>query len=139
MQTGKLDIVKDNIDNIYAYVDHLACPICTPMTYKDENGDKQEDARLTGETGTLCDHLSRIPTDGVMLGNVLYINCLDQAAVLADAMGDTEKAQSYREAAATAREAGMNSSLTRIPEKQRTPRVRSRIPRLPMQHLFVSM
>lgn len=102
MQTGKLDIVKDNIDNIYAYVDHLAS---TPMTYKDENGDKQEDARLTGETGTLCDHLSRIPTDGVMLGNVLYINCLDQAAVLADAMGDTEKAQSYRETAATAREA----------------------------------
>jgi len=102
MQTGKLDIVKDNIDNIYAYVDHLAS---TPMSYKDENGDKKEDARLTGETGTLCDHLSRIPTDGVMLGNALYINCLDQAAVLADAVGDTEKAEGYRETAATAREA----------------------------------
>ena len=102
MQTGKLDIVKDNIDNIYAYVDHLAS---TPMSYKNGNGDKKEDARLTGETGTLCDHLSRIPTDGVMLGNVLYINCLDQAAVLADVMGDTDKAESYRETAATAREA----------------------------------
>ena len=40
-----------------------------------------------------------------MLGNVLYINCLDQAAVLADAIGDTDKAESYRETAATAREA----------------------------------
>jgi alpha-L-rhamnosidase len=102
MQTGKLDIVKDNIDNIYAYVDTLAN---TPLSYKDENGDKQTDDRLTGETGTLADHLSRAGTDSVMLGEVVYINCLDQAAVLADAVGDTEKAESYRATAATAREA----------------------------------
>ena len=57
MQTGKLDIVKDNIDNIYAYVDHLAS---TPMSYKDENGDKKEDTRLTGETGTLAITFQRI-------------------------------------------------------------------------------
>ena len=109
------------------------------MSYKDENGDKKEDARLTGETGTLCDHLSRIPTDGVMLGNVLYINCLDQAAVLADVMGDTDKAESYRETAATAREAWNEFSLIRTLEKQRTLRARFRIHRLLMQLLFVFM
>ena len=53
-----------------------------------------------------------------MLGNVLYINCLDQAAVLADAMGDTEKAQSYRETAATAREAWNEFSLIRTLENK---------------------
>ncbi len=102
MQTGNLGIVQDNIENIYTYVDHLAQ---TPMTYKDENGDKQEEPRLTGETGTLCDHLSRIPTDGVMLGNAVYIACLDEAALMADAVGDSDKAEEYRSTAETAREA----------------------------------
>ncbi len=57
MQAGKLDIVKDNIDNIYAYVDHLPS---TPMSYKNGNGDKKEDTS-TGETGTLCDRLFQNP------------------------------------------------------------------------------
>ena len=102
VQTGNLQIVKDNIDNIITYVDHLAA---TPMKYKDENGDKQEEPRLTGETGTLCDHLARIPTDGVMLGNAVYIACLDEAALMADAAGYADKAEEYRSIAATAREA----------------------------------
>ena len=102
VQTGNLEIVKDNIDNICTYVDHLAA---TPMKYKDENGDKQEEPRLTGETGTLCDHLSRIPTDGVMLGNAVYIACLDEAALMAEAAGRTDKAEEYRGIATTAREA----------------------------------
>ena len=102
MQTGNLDIVRDNIDNIYAYVDHL---IDTPLSYKDENGDKQQEPRLTGETGTLADHLARVVTDSVLLGNAVYIACVDQAAAMADAVGDAEKAESYRSTAVTAREA----------------------------------
>ena len=102
LQTGDLAIVRDNIENIYTYVDHLAA---TPMKYKDENGDKQEEPRLTGETGTLCDHLARIPTDGVMLGNAVYIACLDEAALMADAVGDSGKAEEYREIAKAARQA----------------------------------
>ena len=102
LQTGDLAILRDNIDNIYTYVDHLAD---TPLKYKDANGDKQTDPRLTGETGTLCDHLARVPTDGVCLGNAVYIACLDEAAVMADALGDAAKAEHYREVAATAREA----------------------------------
>ena len=100
MQSGNLEIVRDNIDNVYAYVDHL---IDTPLSYKDENGDKQKEPRLTGETGTLADHLSRVVTDGVLLGNAVFINCVDQAAVMADAIGDTEKAEGYRAVAAEAR------------------------------------
>ena len=102
MQSGNLDIVRDNIENIYTYVDHM---IDTPLSYKDENGDKQQEPRLTGETGTLADHLARVVTDSVMLGNAVFIACVDQAAVMADAIGDAEKAESYRAAAATAREA----------------------------------
>ena len=102
MQTGDLAIVRDNIDNICTYIDHLND---TPLKYKDANGDKQTDERLTGETGTLCDHLARIPTDGVSLGNAVYIACLDEAAAMLEALGETEKAASYRETAALAREA----------------------------------
>jgi len=102
MQTGDKAIVRDNYDNIRAYVDHL---IDTPLTYKDENKEKHEEPRLTGETGTLCDHLSRIPTDGVSLGNAVFIACLDEAAVMADAMDDADTAQRYREKAADARAA----------------------------------
>ncbi|MBQ7370433.1 MAG: family 78 glycoside hydrolase catalytic domain [Blautia sp.] len=102
IQTGKLDIVKENIENIYAYVDNLAAQ---PLKYKIETGDKLEEPRLTNDTGTLADHLSRISTDSVLLGEALYIKCLDQAIVMADAIGDTEKADEYRELAADAREA----------------------------------
>ena len=102
LQTGDLGIVQDNIENIYAYVDHLAE---TPMSYKDADGEKQQEPRLTGETGTLCDHLARIPSDGVMLGNAVYIACLDEAALMADAVGDADKAEEYRAIAETAREA----------------------------------
>ena len=102
MQTGDPAILRDNIDNIYTYVDHL---IDTPLKYKDANGDKQTETRLTGETGMLCDHLARVSTDGVSLGNAVYIACLDEAALMADALGDAEKAAYYRETAATAREA----------------------------------
>lgn len=102
LQTGDLSILRDNIDNIYTYVDHL---IDTPLKYKDANGDKQTDSHLTGETGTLCDHLARVPTDGVSLGNAVYIACLDETALMADALGDVARAEHYREVAATAREA----------------------------------
>ena len=102
MQTGDPAILRDNIDNIYTYVDHL---INTPLKYKDASGDKQTETRLTGETGTLCDHLARVPTDGVSLGNALYIACLDETALMAEALGDAERASYYRETAATAREA----------------------------------
>ena len=102
MQTGDPAILQDNIENIYTYVDHL---IDTPLKYKDANGDKQTETRLTGETGTLCDHLARVPTDGVSLGNAVYIACLDDTSLMAEALGDAEKAAYYRETAATAREA----------------------------------
>ena len=102
MQTGDKAILRDNIDNIYTYVDHL---MDTPLKYKDANGDKQTDDRLTGETGTLCDHLARVPSDGVSLGNAVYIACLDESALMAEALGDTVKAEQYRAAAAEAREA----------------------------------
>ncbi|MBQ3373552.1 MAG: family 78 glycoside hydrolase catalytic domain [Oscillospiraceae bacterium] len=102
LQTGDLSILRDNIDNICTYVDHL---IDTPLTYKDANKEKHTDDRLTGETGTLCDHLARVPSDGVMLGNAVYIACLDEAATMADALGDAAKAEHYRGVAATAREA----------------------------------
>ena len=102
LQTGNLGVLRDNIENIYAYVDHLAD---TPLKYKNENGDKLEEPRLTGETGTLCDHLARIPTDGVSLGNAVYIACLDEAAAMAEALGDVEKAETYRATATDARAA----------------------------------
>ena len=102
MQTGDAAIARDNIDNIRAYVDHL---IDTPLTYKDAEKKKQTEPRLTGETGTLCDHLARIPTDGVSLGNCVFIACLDEAAVLCQATGDAEKADFYRQKAEEARAA----------------------------------
>ena len=101
-QTGDLAIVRDNLENLTAYVDHL---IETPLTYKDADKNKHEEARLTGETGTLCDHLARVPTDGVSLGNAVFIACLDEAAVMCDAVGDGEKAGIYRQKATEAREA----------------------------------
>ena len=102
MQTGDTAILRDNIENIRAYVDHL---IDTPLSYKDADKNKHEEPRLTGETGTLCDHLARIPTDGVSLGNAVFIACLDEAAVMCEALGDQENAARYREKAADAREA----------------------------------
>ena len=102
LQTGDKAILRDNIDNICAYVDHL---IDTPLTYKDSNKQKHEEPRLTGETGTLCDHLARVPTDGVSLGNAVFIACLDEAALMLGAMGMNEKAEVYRAKAADAREA----------------------------------
>ncbi len=102
LQTGDPAIVEDNLENICTYVDHL-CD--TPLKYKDASKKKQEEPRLTGETGTLCDHLSRIPTDGVSLGNAVFIACLDEAAVMCDAAGEAEKAETYRQKAAEARTA----------------------------------
>ncbi len=102
MQTGDRTILRENIDNICTYVDHL---IETPMTYKDADKKKQTEPRLTGETGTLADHLARIPTDSVLLGNAMFIACLDEAAVMCGALGDTQKAETYRQKSAEAREA----------------------------------
>ena len=102
MQTGDVSIVEENIDNVIAYVDTL---INTPLTYKDSDGNNKEDARLTGETGTLADHLARITTNSVMLGECVYIACLDEAAVMAEAVGNTEKAEEYTNKAKEAREA----------------------------------
>lgn len=102
MQTGRLDIVEENIENINAYMNTL---ISKPLSYKDAAGEKKEDARLTGETGTLADHLARVTTDPVLLGNAVYIACLDEAAVMSNAVGDTEKAQEYTKKAEEAREA----------------------------------
>lgn len=100
IQTGDTAIVKDNLENICTYVDHL---IDTPLKYKDADKKKHEEPRLTGETGTLCDHLARIPTDGVSLGNAVFIACLDEAAIMCDAAGAPEKAEEYRQKAAEAR------------------------------------
>ena len=102
LQTGDIAIVEDNIDIIRAYVDHL---IDTPLSYKDADKQKHEEPRLTGETGTLCDHLARVPTDGVSLGNAVFIACLDEAAQMCEAVGDAEKADHYRQKAVDAREA----------------------------------
>lgn len=102
MQTGRKTILEENRENIYAYVDTL---VSTPFKYKDAKGEKKEDDRLTGETGTLADHLSRVTTDSVLLGNALYIKCLDQASVIAAALEDTEKAEAYSQKAKEARTA----------------------------------
>jgi len=102
MQTGRLSIVEENIDNIYAYIDTLTS---TPLTYKDAKGEKQTVEALTGETGTLADHLARVGTNSVLLGNCVYIACLDEAAVMAEAVGDTEKAAELYQKAADARTA----------------------------------
>ena len=102
LQTGNTAIVRDNIENIKTYVDHL---IATPLTYKNEKGKKKTEARLTGETGTLCDHLARVPSDSVSLGNAVFIACLDEAAAMCEAVGETVKAEEYRAAAVNAREA----------------------------------
>lgn len=102
MQTGRIEIVKENIDNIYAYVNTL---ISRPFKYKDKKGNKQEDIRLTNEVGTLADHLSRVDTSNVPIGNAVFIACLDEAAVMADAVGDADIAKEYRVKAYEAREA----------------------------------
>lgn len=102
MQTGRLDIAEENIENIYAYMDTLTG---TPLKYKDADGEKKEEPRLTNEVGTLADHLARITTDPVLLGNAVYIACLDETAVLADALGDTDKAKEYNDKAKDARDA----------------------------------
>ncbi len=102
VQTGRKDIAEANIDNIITYVDHM---IDTPFKYKDAAGEKKTDARLTGETGTLADHLARITTDSVILGEAVYIQCLDDAAILCEAVGNEEKASVYRSHAVAAREA----------------------------------
>ncbi len=96
MQTGKTSIIKENIDNIYAYIDTL---LATPYSYKDSKGEKKEESRLTGETGTLADHLSRVSTNKDLLGNAVFIACLDEASVMANVLGDTDKANKYRELA----------------------------------------
>lgn len=101
MQTGRKEILEENKENIYAYVDTLAS---TPMKYKNAQDEKLEEPTLTGETGTLADHLSRVITDGTLLGEAVYINCLNQAAEIAEILGDTEKAESYRKTSETAKE-----------------------------------
>ena len=100
MQTGDLTIVEENYANACAYIDDL---MSKPYKYRDADNAKQEDARLTNETGTLADHLSRVSTGAPSLGNAVYIGCLDDMAVLSEAMGETENAARYREAAAEAR------------------------------------
>ncbi|MCF0133046.1 MAG: family 78 glycoside hydrolase catalytic domain [Blautia sp.] len=102
MQTGRKEILEANKENIYAYVDTLAS---TPLNYKDENDEKHEDARLTGETGTLADHLSRVITDGTLLGEAVYYNCLNQASEIATVLGDADKAQEYQKTAEIVKEA----------------------------------
>ena len=102
LQSGDTAIVRENAENIKTYVDHL---LDTPLSYKDANKKKHIEPRLTGETGTLCDHLARIPSDSVSLGNAVFIACLDEAALMLDAVGDTETAARYREKAADARAA----------------------------------
>lgn len=101
-QTGRTDIVESNIDTIYAYMDTL---ISTPLTYKDASGTKHEEPRLTGELGNLADHLARVSTNSMMLGSCVYIACLDDAAVLADVVGNSDKAALYRQKASDARKA----------------------------------
>jgi alpha-L-rhamnosidase len=100
MQTGRESIVLENIDNINAYMDTL---LNKPYSYKDSDGETYTDERLTGETGSLADHLARVSTNSGLLGNCVFIACLDEAAVLADVVGQTERATLYREKASEAR------------------------------------
>ncbi|MCR4903106.1 MAG: glycoside hydrolase family 78 protein [Butyrivibrio sp.] len=102
MQTGRKDIIEDNKENIYTYVDTL---LAKPFTYKNAKDETVKDERLTGEYGTLADHLARVSTDSPLLGTAVYIEVLDDAAVMARAVGDTDIAQNYEEKAKEAREA----------------------------------
>jgi alpha-L-rhamnosidase len=115
MQTGRKDILEENLENIYAYMDTL---VSTPLKYKTANDEKLEEPRLTGEVGMLADHLSRVVTDSTLLGNAVYINCLNQASEIAEIMGDTERAESYRETMEKAKEAW--NELFLDPETKKT-------------------
>ena len=93
MQTGRLDIVEENIENIYAYLNTL---MSKPLEYKNADGEKLVEERLSGEMGTLADHLARVLTDKTLLGNAVYYELLNEGAVLADAVGDADKAEEFR-------------------------------------------
>lgn len=118
MQTGRTDIVMNNIENIYAYMDTL---LAKPLTYKDANGEQQKEPRLTGELGNLADHLARVSTNSTLLGSCVFIACLDQAAVLADVVGDTDQAELYRQKAIDARAAWNELFLDPETKKTKTP------------------
>ncbi|MCR4673974.1 MAG: glycoside hydrolase family 78 protein [Lachnospiraceae bacterium] len=102
MQTGRKDIIEENKENIYAYMDTL---LAKPFTYKNANDETVKEERLTGEYGTLADHLARVATDSPLLGTAVYIELLDDAAVMARAIGDVDQAEIYETKALEAREA----------------------------------
>ncbi len=100
-QYGDTTIIDENIDAIYKYMENLEK---NPLTYGPEDAQITETA-LTSQTGFLCDHLSVVTTDGSMLGNAMYTYCLDVVSQMAEAIGQTEKAEKYQamyEAAKTA-------------------------------------
>jgi len=102
MQTGRLAIVEANYDNICAYLDTLSSD---PLSYKDADGEKQTEERLTNNTGTLSDHLARVVSDGKLLGETVYYACLNEAAVMAGALGDEERQTQFLALAADVKEA----------------------------------
>ncbi|MCR5545673.1 MAG: glycoside hydrolase family 78 protein [Lachnospiraceae bacterium] len=102
MQTGRTDIIEENKENIYAYMETL---FAKPFNYKNANEETVTEERLTGEYGTLADHLARVVTDSPLLGTAVYIELLDDAAVMARAIGDIDQAEIYETKAVEAREA----------------------------------
>lgn len=90
-QYGDTTIVQENIDAIYSYMENLEGK---PLSFE-KGGEKYAEPALTSQTGFLCDHLSVVDTDGAMLGNAMYVYCLQSTAAMAKALGQTDKADKY--------------------------------------------
>lgn len=100
-QYGDTTIVQENMDAIYAYMENLEGK---PLSFE-LNGAKYTEPALTSQTGFLCDHLSVVDTDGAMLGNAMYVYCLESTAAMAKALGQTDKAEKYTAMHEAAKEA----------------------------------
>lgn len=82
---GDTTIIEENIEAIYAYMENL------------ESNPLEDGSYLTKNYGTLADHLSIATTNNGLLGNAVYVYCLEVTSYLAEAIGDTEQAEKYEE------------------------------------------
>lgn len=105
IQTGRTEIIEDNMDAMYNYIKYLDN---NDFVYTGADGNEVTEPALTSMTGFLADWLSRVDTDATLINNAVYVYMLDIASQMADVIGRTEMAAELSEMY-TAAKAAWNS------------------------------
>lgn len=87
LQTGRKEIVEENIEAMYRYIKYLDS---VDFRYANANKVIQTEKALPGKTGFLADWLGRVETDETLINHAYYVYMLKIASEMAGIAGQKE-------------------------------------------------